>query len=64
MALHDPRISGDSLIGVTQRGTSAVPVAEVSRVWVRRSNPALTLIAAPWSVAIGLGLLMAATWHH
>ena len=63
-ALHDPRIQGDRLIGMTPRGTAAVPLADGSRVWVRRSNPTSTLITIPWLVVVGLGTLTAATWHH
>ena len=64
IAFHEPRIEGDRLIGVTRSGASAMPVAEVSRVWVRRSNPALTLVAIPGFVMAGLVGLMAATWNH
>ena len=60
--LLKPWVVEDSLKGMTDHGTTSIPISDVKYVAVRRTNPLGPILVISLGVAAGLLILIYATW--
>ncbi len=60
LILSHPSIRGDSLVGASPTGDETVALADVTAVWVHRTNPVAALVGIPLTLGIGIMALFAA----
>jgi hypothetical protein len=60
--LWQPRVTGDSLVGLVESRPLAVPLDSVAYVELRRTDPTLHYVGLGLGVAGGIVALVAATW--
>jgi hypothetical protein len=61
--LRQPRVEGDSLVGIAGSGPLAVPLDSVAYVELHRQNAALLYVGVGLGIAGGILALVAATWN-
>ena len=62
--LRQPRVEGDSLVGIAGSGSHAVPLDSVAYVELNRQNSVLLYVGAGLGVAGGILALAAATMSN
>ncbi|HEY8196323.1 MAG TPA: hypothetical protein VIG04_05065 [Gemmatimonadales bacterium] len=61
--LRQPRVEGDSLVGLAESRPSAVSLDSVAYIELRRQNPAPLYVGAGLGVVGGIMAMLAATWN-
>jgi hypothetical protein len=62
--LREPRVERDSLKGMAGHETRSVPLTDVAYVSLRRQNDLPVILGVSLGLAVGLTVLLSATWDQ